>query len=117
MLSRLQAVGALRIRPKPDRDRLKPGQHALRMVKIACHPPASTHSYPSARLAGLWVLIAPVAQLDRAFDFGSKGYRFNSCRAHNNIKHLDFWPVMEYVPVYPMVYPPRLKSRAEPCSG
>ena len=25
----------------------------------------------------------PLAQLNRAFDYGSKGYRFESCRDHN----------------------------------
>ena len=24
----------------------------------------------------------PLAQLNRAFDYGSKGYRFESCRGH-----------------------------------
>lgn len=28
---------------------------------------------------------APVAQLDRASDFGSDGYRFKSCRAYLNV--------------------------------
>jgi hypothetical protein len=27
---------------------------------------------------------APVAQLDRAFDYESKGRKFESCRAHQN---------------------------------
>ena len=30
-----------------------------------------------------------VAQLNRAFDYGSKGYRFESCRSHKQIKHLQ----------------------------
>ena len=29
---------------------------------------------------------APVAQLDRVLDYGSRGYRFDSCRAHQYIK-------------------------------
>ncbi len=32
---------------------------------------------------------APVAQLDRAFDYESKGRKFESCRAHHKIKDLQ----------------------------
>ena len=31
----------------------------------------------------------PVAQLNRAFDYGSEGYRFESCRGHMKIKGLQ----------------------------
>jgi hypothetical protein len=30
-------------------------------------------------------IIGPVAQLNRAFDYGSEGYRFESCRGHKEI--------------------------------
>jgi hypothetical protein len=32
-----------------------------------------------------------VAQLNRASDYGSEGYRFESCRSHKNISHLPLY--------------------------
>jgi hypothetical protein len=36
---------------------------------------------------------APVAQLDRAFDYESKGRKFESCRAH--LKTKDLWIILK----------------------
>lgn len=33
----------------------------------------------------------PVAQLYRAFDYGSEGYRLESCRGHLLVNHLRFY--------------------------
>ena len=36
----------------------------------------------SSNFAALKTKNGPLAQLNRAFDYGSKGYRFESCRDH-----------------------------------
>ena len=36
-----------------------------------------------SNFAALKTKNGPLAQLNRAFDYGSKGYRFESCRDHN----------------------------------
>jgi hypothetical protein len=41
-------------------------------------------------IAAVWN--APVAQLDRAFDYESKGRKFESCRAHFKTKDLQLLP-------------------------
>ena len=37
-----------------------------------------------SNFAALKTKNGPLAQLNRAFDYGSKGYRFESCRDHFN---------------------------------
>jgi hypothetical protein len=41
------------------------------------------HVAHKVNLCGDAILDAPVAQLDRASDFGSEGCRFKSCPAHH----------------------------------
>ena len=36
-------------------------------------------------------MIAPIAQLDRAFDYGSKGYGFDSYWVHHNSGNGSTW--------------------------
>jgi hypothetical protein len=49
--------------------------------------------------------IAPVAQLDRASDFGSEGSGFESLRAHNSQQSLAF--ISNFVHLEVADYPPQ----------
>ena len=44
--------------------------------------------------------IAPIAQLDRAFDYESKGHRFESCWVHHEKPLTSFAPLRVFLCLY-----------------
>ena len=89
--------------PKNQKDKIKAHAHAMEQIRRRdarqrTRDQTRAEAQPNAERNRKQQNTGPLAQLNRVFDYGSKGYRFESCMGHkrDNVSY-PFFFVLCYV--------------------